>query len=208
MALGRWLETTVRDLGIQVVLGAVITGVEIGTATGSESVELATRYGDVDVAATGFVDASGDARWPGRRACPAGCRSGRSTARSRRSSSTSTRTHRPDPEEMAARARRAGRGVRADPHDGLAFFFPGRGTSVLNMTHIEAPLDPVRASEAQLDGRTQADRALAFLREEYPKAFGNARVRAYGFPGRRQTRWIKGRHQLTIEEVRAGTRVR
>jgi len=31
-------------------------------------------------------------------------------------------------------------------------------------------------------------------------------VRAYGYPGRRQTRWIKGRHQLTLDEVRAGTR--
>jgi hypothetical protein len=30
-------------------------------------------------------------------------------------------------------------------------------------------------------------------------------VRAYGFPGRRQTRWIRGVHQLTVDEVRAGT---
>ena len=28
---------------------------------------------------------------------------------------------------------------------GLAFFFPDRGTAVLNVTHIEAPLDPVRS---------------------------------------------------------------
>jgi len=89
---------------------------------------------------------------------------------------------------------------------GLAFFFPGRGTAVLNVTHIEAPLDPVRASQAQFDGRDQADQAIALLKAEFPKAFGEARVRAYGFPGRRQTRWIKGRHQLTTEEVRRGTR--
>jgi hypothetical protein len=44
------------------------------------------------------------------------------------------------------------------------------------------------------------------LRAEFPRAFGRARVRAYGYPGRRQTRWIKGRHQLTVDEVRAGTR--
>ena len=37
-------------------------------------------------------------------------------------------------------------------------------------------------------------------------AFGQARVRAYGYPGRRQTRWIKGRHQLTTDEIRNGTR--
>jgi hypothetical protein len=30
-------------------------------------------------------------------------------------------------------------------------------------------------------------------------------VRAYGFPGRRQTRWIQGTHQLTTDEVRNGT---
>ena len=75
---------------------------------------------------------------------------------------------------------------------GLAFFFPGRGTAVLNVTHIDAPLDPVDASRAMFEGREQADRAIALLRAEFPKAFGEARVRAYGFPGRRQTRWIRG----------------
>jgi hypothetical protein len=88
---------------------------------------------------------------------------------------------------------------------GLAFFFPGRGTAVLNVTHIEAPLDPVAASRAQFDGRDQADTVIALLRSEFPKAFGEARVRAYGYPGRRQTRWIKGRHQLTTDQVRHGT---
>ena len=88
---------------------------------------------------------------------------------------------------------------------GLAFFFPGRGTAVLNVIHIEAPLDPVLASQAQFDGRDQADMVIALLRAEFPKAFGAARVRAYGYPGRRQTRWIKGRHQLTADQVRHGT---
>ena len=73
------------------------------------------------------------------------------------------------------------------------------------MTHIEAPLDPVRASQLQFDD-DQADKAIALLRGQFPKAFGEAQVRAYGYPGRRQTRWIKGRRQLTTEEVRAGTR--
>src|SRR5262249_43922988 len=90
---------------------------------------------------------------------------------------------------LAARGEGAGLLGRA----GLAFFFPGRGTAVLNVTHIEAPLDPVKASQAQFDGRDQADQAIALLKAEFPKAFGQARVRAYGYPGRRQTRWIKGR---------------
>jgi len=114
-------------------------------------------------------------------------------------------SQKPDAAEMDARI-----AEKAEEHGllrrgGLAFFFPGRGTAVLNVTHIEAPLDPVAASRAQFDGRDQADTAIALLRSEFPKAFGEARVRAYGYPGRRQTRWIKGRHQLTTDQVRHGT---
>jgi hypothetical protein len=72
------------------------------------------------------------------------------------------------------------------------------------VTHIDAPLDPVEASRAMFEGREQADAAISLLRAEFPKAFGEARVRAYGYPGRRQTRWIQGVHQLTVDEVRSG----
>ena len=88
--------------------------------------------------------------------------------------------------------------------DGLAFFFPGRNTAVMNMTHVEAPLGAVRAASAQLAGRAQADRVVGFLRAEFPRAFGDAKVRLYGLPGRRQTRWITAEHQLSLEEVRTG----
>jgi hypothetical protein len=59
-------------------------------------------------------------------------------------------------------------------------------------------------STKSLDGKDQADRAVAFLRGEYPAAFGNARIRTYGALGIRQTRWIVGRQQLTVEDVREG----
>jgi hypothetical protein len=90
--------------------------------------------------------------------------------------------------------------------EGLAFIIPGRGIAAMNMTHVETPLDPLEASARTLDGRDQADRAVALLRAEFPKCFGKCRVRAYGFPGIRQTRWIVGRQQLTTEHVMAGTR--
>jgi hypothetical protein len=90
--------------------------------------------------------------------------------------------------------------------EGLAFIIPGRGVAAMNMTHVETPLDPLEASARTLDGRDQADRAVAFLRREFPGCFGKSRVRAYGFPGIRQTRWIVGRQQLTVDDVRAGTR--
>jgi hypothetical protein len=82
--------------------------------------------------------------------------------------------------------------------------FPGKDIALVNMTHIETPLDPLESARASLEGKEQADRAVAFLRGEYPAAFGNARVRTYGGLGIRQTRWIVGAQQLTIDDVRAG----
>ena len=84
--------------------------------------------------------------------------------------------------------------------------FPAAASSLVNMTHVETPLEPFAASKNALLGKAQADNVIRFLKTEYPKAFGNARVRAYGFPGIRQTRWIMGRQQLTVEDVRAGTK--
>lgn len=205
VVLGRWVEDTVREHGIRVLTGAAITGV-VRDGDRIASVTFATRYGAVDVTATGFVDASGDASliWEAGLPC-------RLPEREIYGSQQLVVEHvaeaeTPTPEDLAERV-----GAKAEQYgmlrrDGLAFYFPGRGTAVLNMTHIEAPLEPIAAAAAQLEGKAQADRVVAFLRAEFPEAFGRARVRAYGFPGRRQTRWAQGVHQLTIDEVRAGKR--
>jgi len=88
---------------------------------------------------------------------------------------------------------------------GVVFYSPGRGTAVMNLTHVETPLDPLAASRNALVGRDEADKVVAFMRAEYPEVFANAKVRSYGLPGIRQTRWIVGAHHLTVEEVRKGT---
>lgn len=203
VALGRWIATAVRELGIRIVLGAVINRVNMADGR-LQAVTLATRYGDVRVAARGFVDASGDASLTWEAGLPCRIPDRPIYGSQQLIVEHVDEEHKPDPQDMVTRLRE-----RADEYglmrrDGLAFFFPSRGTAVLNMTHIEAPLDPVGASEAVLHGKTQADQVIALLREEYPKAFGRARVRAYGYPGRRQTRWIKSLHQLTVDEVREG----
>lgn len=189
---------------IQVITNASLTSVSRDERI--HSLRLATRFGEVSVAASGFVDASGDASlaWEAGLPCHLPDREiygsqqvvveNLGEGRALEPADLSTR--------LAARAEEFGLMRR----DGLAFFFPGRGTAVLNMTHVEAPLDPVDAARAQLRGKAQADRVVAFLRDEYPRVFGRARVRTYGFPGRRQTRWIKAAHQLTADEIRAGTR--
>jgi 2-polyprenyl-6-methoxyphenol hydroxylase-like FAD-dependent oxidoreductase len=205
VALGRWLETTIQSLRVRTMLASVLTGVEFsGGRVGS--ISLATRHGNVRVSAPGFVDASGDAALTWQAGLPCWVPERPIYGSQQVIVENVDESNKPEPGEIDARLAAKGGELGLLRRGGLAFFFPGRGTAVLNVTHIEAPLDPVGASQAQLAGKAQADAAFALLREEFPKAFGRARVRAYGYPGRRQTRWIQGRHQLTLEEVRAGTR--
>jgi hypothetical protein len=205
VVLGRWFENLVHSLGIQVVLGASVQSVD---AAGGHlrATTFATRHGPVRVRAKGFVDASGDAAltWEAGLACRIPERTIWGSQQIRLENLREE--FQPGRDELADRV-----SAKADEYgllrrDGLAFFFPGRNTAVMNMTHVEAPLEAVRAGRAQLEGRAQADRVVAFLRKEFPKAFGDAKVRSYGFPGRRQTRWIAAEHQLTVDEVREGHR--
>ncbi|GAB2990728.1 FAD-dependent oxidoreductase [Amycolatopsis acidiphila] len=205
VVLGRWIEERIRQLGVRVVLGTVIQDVEVHEGR-IESVSFASRYGNLTVRATGFVDSTGDAALAWEAGLP--CRIPERTIYGSQQIILEhlDETHKPEAKELAERVDAKAGEYGLMRHDGLAFFFPGRNTAVMNMTHIEAPLDPVEASDAQLEGKAQADRVVHFLRTEYPKAFGEAKVRAYGFPGRRQTRWLAGVHQLTLDEVRTGHR--
>jgi len=205
VVLGRWFENLVHSLGIQVVLGASVQSVDADGGHLSATT-FATRHGPVRVRAKGFVDASGDAAltWEAGLACRVPERTIWGSQQIRLENLRAE--FKPAPAELAERV-----AAKADEYglvrrDGLAFFFPGRNTAIMNMTHVEAPLDAVRAGRAQLEGRAQADRVVEFLRTEFPKAFGDAKVRSYGFPGRRQTRWIAAVHQLTVDEVRTGHR--
>ena len=170
------------------------------------SADFGTRYGDVRVRASGYVDASGDAALTWQAGLPCWEPSRPIYGSQQFIVENLHEEHKPEAGEVDAVFAARGEDSGLLRRGGLAFFFPGRGTAVMNVTHIDAPLDPISASRAMFEGRDQADRALELLRAEFPKAFGEARVRAYGFPGRRQTRWIKGAHQLTVDEVRSGIR--
>jgi hypothetical protein len=205
VVLSRWIENLVHSLGIQVVLGASVFHVEVGDGRVRGST-FATRHGLIEVRATGFIDASGDAAltWEAGLACRVPERTIWGSQQIRLENLCEE--FKPERAELVAKVEEKANEYGLVRHDGLAFFFPGRNTAVMNMTHVEAPLDPVSAATAQLEGRAQADRVVEFLRKEFPKAFGAAKVRSYGFPGRRQTRWIAAVHQLTVEEVRTGVR--
>lgn len=204
VALGRWLEKTVRSLGIQVVTGAVLQDVAVRDGR-VETIGLATRYGNLRVRAEGYVDASGDAALSWQAGLPCWVPERPIYGSQQVIVENLDENHKPEMGEIDAVLAARGEEFGLLRRGGLAFFFPGRGTAVLNVTHIDAPLNPLDASRAMFEGRDQADSAIALLRAEFPKAFGEVRVRAYGFPGRRQTRWIKGVHQLSVDEVRHGT---
>jgi hypothetical protein len=206
IALARWIEETVRAEGITVLLGAVLRDVK---REGRRVVELdcATRYGDVRISATGFVDATGDAAlaWNAGFAChePEG---EPVYGTQMVILENIDEAKQPSKQEISDRMKEKADSYGLLRREGLAFIIPGRGVAAMNMTHIETPLDPLAASKCTLEGRDQADRAVKFLREQFPACFGNAKVRAYGFPGIRQTRWIVGRQQLSVNDVMQGTR--
>lgn len=206
VALSRWIERTVMQSGVTPVVGAILQSVEVDGSR-VKSVELATRYGNLRVRATGFVDATGDAAvaWNAGLDCrePAnGPVYGSQMMVIEHIESDKA----PVREELVQRVKDKGRQYGLVRQDGFAFVFPERGTALVNLTHTETPLDPVATSSIGIEGKNQADMALSFLKQEYPDAFGHARVRAYGFPGIRQTRWIVGAHHLTADEVRNGKR--
>ena len=205
IALSRWIEEAIRNADITVLLGAILRGVA-RDGTRIRELDLATRYGDVKLSAAGFVDATGDAAltWEAGFACrePA---DGPIYGTQMMVLEGIDEARQPSRAELTARARAKAALYGLVRTDGFAFVFPGRGTALVNHTHVETPLDPVAASRNALLGKAQADNVLHFLKSEYPDAFGQARVRSYGLPGIRQTRWIVGRQQLTVDDVRAGT---
>lgn len=206
VALGRWVEKKALAAGVVPLTGAIIRKVNMDGRRVT-SLDIATRHGDVRVTATGFIDATGDAAiaWEAGLDCRVQ-KAGQIYGSQMLVIEDFDDAKRPGWDELAARMNEKGGDYGLMRRDGFTASFPGRNVAIVNMTHIETPLDPFDAAVKQIDGKDQADRTLAFLKQEFPEAFGQARIRAYGLPGIRQTRWIVGAHHLTTGEVRAATR--
>jgi hypothetical protein len=205
--LGRWVEQKVHDAGVRALLGATLTSVEL-EGRRLRSIVFATRFGQVRVAARGFVDASGDAAlsWEAGLAVREPDAPVYGSLNFILEGYDEERVAKIDHEQVYARLRERGAAYGLVRHDGFLFAFPGKGTALANITHFETPLDPLSMGDMVLEGRRQADAVVRFLRAEFPEMFANVRVRSYGNPGIRQTRWIVGRRQLTLDDLRAGTR--
>lgn len=205
--LGRWIERKVEAAGVRALVGAVLTDVRVEDRR-IRHVDFATRFGAVRVVADGYVDASGDAAltWE------AGLDVREPDAPVYGSLNfviegyDAREAQAMDIGEVHERLAARGHAYGLVRHDGFLMHFPGRDVMLANVTHLETPLDPLAAAQMVFEGRRQADNVIRFLHAEFPAIFANARVRAYGNPGIRQTRWIAGRHQLSLEEIRSGAR--
>lgn len=205
IALARWIDNAVRDAGITVLLGAVVRNARL-SGRRIAALDIATKFGDVSVEADGFVDASGDATvaWHAGLAVREPETPIFGTQVVLFENFDEEAANAVDRWEMQDRLSDGADHYGLIRKDGFVFSFPGHGTALANMTHVATPLDAVGYAHTVFDGRDQADRLLHFLRDEYPAAYGNARIRVYATPGVRQTRWITGTYSLTAEDVRVG----
>lgn len=204
----RWAERKIQsEPNIKVLLGASVRKVNMYDSRRIESIEAATRFGDVIVKADGFVDASGDAVVAWLAGIPCNVPEKGTVFGTQMFIIEGVNYSAPTPTESELQERLA---LKAKDYGlkrtkGLMFYTPQRGDIAIgNMTHVETPLDPFKASAITISGKDQADAVVEFLRAEFPENFANARVRSYGQTGMRQTRWLSGVHQLTVDEVRSG----
>lgn len=205
--LARWMEAKLETAGVTTLVGAVLTRVAFADRRVAH-IDFASRYGNVRVAAGGFVDASGD----GTLCLEAGLPVRMPEAPVFGSLNFLIEGY--DEEAVKAldmpavrdRLREKGAAYGLVRHDGWLMPFADQGFMLANINHMQTPLDPLGAARMVFEGRRQADTVIAFLRAEFPAIFANAKVRAYGNPGIRQTRWIVSRRQLTLDDIRNAER--
>jgi len=205
--LGRWMERKIEEAGVEAIVGAVLTDVAFRDRR-IQHLDFATRFGMLRIEASGFVDSSGDATLCYEAGLPV------REPEAPVYGSLNFLIEGYDLEAVkalqieAVRQRLATHGAPYGlvRHDGWLMHFPGKNFMLANITHFQTPVDPRAAASLVFEGRRQADNIVRFLRAEYPGVFANARVRTYGNPGLRQTRWIVGKRQLTVDDIRKGAR--
>jgi hypothetical protein len=205
--LGRWMERKIEEAGIEAVVGAVLTDVAFRDRR-IEHIDFATRFGAVRIRANGFIDSSGDATL----CYEAGLPVREPQAPVYGSLNFLIEGYDLEAvkglnmEEVRKRLATDGAPYGLVRHDGWLMHFPAKNFMLANITHFETPVSPLATARMVFEGRRQADNILRFLRAEYPDIFANARIRTYGNPGLRQTRWILGTRQLTVDDIRKGDR--
>ncbi|MDJ1434372.1 FAD-dependent oxidoreductase [Halostagnicola sp. A-GB9-2] len=205
--LQRWMERKCQQHGVRTLLAAILTDVEF-TDRRVDHLDFTTRYGSVRVEADGFVDASGD----GSLCWEAGLELREPNEPVYGSLNFLIEGYDTDTvgdfsmDDVHDRLEEVGEEYGLVREDGHLMHFPEKDFMLANITHIETPLDPLGYGNMVFEGRRQADKTVEFLQTEFSEIFDGASVRRYGNPGIRQTRWIKSREQLTLDDLREGYR--
>jgi hypothetical protein len=205
--LGRWMESKIEAAGIKAVVGAVLTDVAFKNRR-VQHIDFATRFGGLRVEADGFIDSSGDATL----CFEAGLPVREPEAPVYGSLNFLIEGYDLEAvkdlnmEDVRKRLKTHGAAYGLVRHDGWLMHFPGKSFMLANINHFETPVNPLATATMVFEGRRQADAIISFLRAEYANIFANARVRVYGNPGLRQTRWIVGTRQLTVDDIRKAAR--
>ena len=201
----RWAEDAVADRGVTPLTGAVLREAEIDAGR-VRALHLATRWGDYTVRANAFLDASGDAAlvWLAGLDLNQADRDIYGTIMAVFEDVDTDLCGAWPRDTFHEAMRRRGAEFGLVRHDGFIFPVARGGRVLLNMTHIETPQEAVGLALSGIAGRRQIDGLLALFRDEFPDAFGKARVALYGQPGIRQTRTIRGRSRITVDDVRQG----
>ena len=207
--LARWMEEKIERAGVQAVVGAVLTGVSFRNRR-VEHIDFVTRFGPLRVVANGYIDSSGDATL----SYEAGLEVREPEEPVYGTLNFLIEGYNVDNvgelvmKDVHARLIAKGKDYGLVRHDGHLMHFPGKNFMLANIGHFETPLDPAQTAQMVFEGRRQADNIIRFLRTEFPRIFEQARVRAYGNPGIRQTRWIVSKRQLTVADIRTTVRPR
>ena len=203
----RWAERKIVETGITPLPGAIARRVEHRDGI-VEALALATRFGDARIEANRFIDASGDAILPWFAGLEL------------------RESEKPVLGTVMAILEEVDTGLcagypRSLYHDlirkhadefglvraeGPVFVLPGTRKLLLNLTHVETPMEIAGLALAGIEGRRQVDALLSLFKRELPEAFREARVAVYGNAGIRQTRTIIGRSHVTVEDVATGAR--
>lgn len=205
--LARWMERKVEELGIQALVSAVLTNVEFNNRR-VRNISLATRFGSVCVEANGFVDASGDATlsFAAGLGVQEPVEPVYGTLNFLIEGYNLEAVSELDMEAIHTLQKEKGKEYGLVRHDGHLMHFPGKDFMLANIGHFETPLNPLEMANMVLKGRREADNVIRFLQSEFPHIFKHAKIRAYGSPGIRQTRWICSRKQLTLDDIRSAKR--
>jgi len=205
VALQRWMERKAEELGVRPLLGAVLTDVEFADRR-VEHIDFATRFGDVRVEADGYVDASGDGSLTYEAGLPMRTPDepvyGSMNFLIENYDTEAARDL--DMDAVLERMAEVGDEYGLVREDGHLMPMPGKEFMLANITHMETPLDPMGYADMVFEGRKEADATVEFLQDEFPEIFEGAEIRRYGNPGIRQTRWIRSRDQLTLDDLRTG----